>query len=211
MHGRKAYLQHVKDWRKLVVETDIQASVQDAPVVWSGDGFGGYYAAVYAKGPYAFHIMRTTWGDEKFLPFLKALAADLRGKEIVTRDIEKVAERSFGQPMEWFFDQWIRGVGIPRYTFEHQVTPAEDGTFVVDGKVDQAVLLGYRKDLLEGTYFEALVPITVEGKSGKEYQKKLVVRGPTTPFRFKVPERPKSVVLNKYGEVLAHDVQEAGT
>jgi aminopeptidase N len=37
----------------------------------------------------------------------------LAGKNVVTRDIQRVAEQSFGGTMEWFFDQWIRGTGIP--------------------------------------------------------------------------------------------------
>jgi aminopeptidase N len=207
LNGRKAYLDHVKQWRKTVLETDLLGSVQDASTQWSGDGFASYQAAVYNKGPYAFHILRSTWGDEKLYAFLKMLAKDLKGKEIVTRDIQKVAEKAYGNPMEWFFDQWIRGIGLPRYTFTHKESPSEDGQWVVEGTIDQQVVVGLKKDLLEDRFFEAMVPITVTCRNGKEYQKKLVVRGASTPFRFKIPDEPKEVVLNKNGEVLALDVR----
>ena len=45
----------------------MKSSVQDASALWPGEGgFGAYQSAVYNKGPYAFHILRTTFGDEKF-------------------------------------------------------------------------------------------------------------------------------------------------
>ena len=202
--GTKAYLAHVADWRREILESDLMVSVQDAPEMWGGEG-GGYRAALYAKGPYFFHILRSTWGDEQFFAFLKSLAQELEGKEIVTRDIQLVAERSFQTPMERLFDQWIRGVGIPEYTFKYEIRPLEDGEFVIDGTIEQRVVVGYDKHLLEGEYFEAMVPVTVLGKKSG-YKKNLIIRGESTPFMFKVPEEPRKIILNHNGEVLAHDV-----
>jgi hypothetical protein len=203
--GIDAYLEHVQDWRKEIMDADLLVSVQDAPVMWGGER-GGYRAAVYSKGPYAFHIMRSTWGDKKLFAFLKSLAQELEGKEIVTRDIQKIAEKSYGIDMEWFFDQWIRGVGIPEYTMTYTVSSSEDGSYIVEGKVSQVVMAGSRKVPLAGEYFQAMVPITVEGKDGKGYKKKLIVEGPETRFRMKVPTEPKKVLINKNGEVLSHDI-----
>jgi aminopeptidase N len=206
VYSRKEYLEHVQDWRRRVMETDIEVSVQDAPVLWGGDDFGAYQAALYNKGPYVFHVMRSIWGDEKFFAFLKTLAQELKGKEIVTRDIQKVAEKAFGGTMDWFFDQWIRSVGVPEYTFTHTVRATEDGKFMVEGEIQQRLLYGIKKEPLEGQYFTTVVPITVTLGGGKEVQFKLKVEGPKTPFKFKVGEQPLEVVFNKYGEVLAYDI-----
>src|SRR5262249_48292856 len=101
--GKKAYQEHVEEWHREVIENDLRSSFQDANVLWQGpDGFPDYRAAVYSKGPYAFHIMRSTWGDEAFFKFLKMLAGELQGKEIVTRDIQRVAEKAFGANLDWF-------------------------------------------------------------------------------------------------------------
>ena len=43
-------------------------------------------------------------------------------------------------------------------------------------------------------------------KGGTEYKKEVVLKGNKTPFEFSVPEKPRKVILNKYGEGLAHDV-----
>jgi len=184
--------------------------VQDSYTVWQGPGgFAPFRAAIYAKGPYAFHIMRSTWGDEAFFKFLKGLAHDLAGEEIVTRDIQAVAEKSFGANLDWFFNQWLRGVGLPEFTFTYSVRTAEDGSIVIEGNVEQRICLKPAtsvKEVLEGQYFTGIVPITITGKSGKEYRKRLIIEGKTTPFKFAVPEKPKDVIFNRDGDSLAYDV-----
>ena len=209
----KAYKQHVKAWRKKILEADLQVSVQDAPVLWSSHApGGGYQAAVYAQGPYMFHIMRNTFGDEKFFAFLKAMAQNLQGTSIVTRDIQKEAEKSFNMSMEDFFNQWIRGVGLPFYTVKYKTRRLEDGSYLVEGAVHQQILVGPDKEVLPDTYYVAVVRMTIDGKKGKAYAKTLVVDGPETKFQVKVPEQPQGIHLNDQGEVLAYDIvmEEAG-
>ncbi|MCP3978146.1 MAG: M1 family metallopeptidase [bacterium] len=211
--GRKAYLDHVEMWRSEILGSELTGSVQDARTQWTG---GSYRAAVYAKGPYAFHILRSTFGDERFFDFLRQLARELAGREIVTRDIQRVAEVALGgvQPdgtpfkvdLDWFFDQWIRGVGLPEYRFTYDWSKTEDGNFMVEGKITQRVVLGRKKRELDGVFFQGVVPITVLGKDNREYPAKVWVEGAETPFRFKVPVKPLEVTLNKYGAILAHEV-----
>ncbi len=199
------YMKKVEEWRRVLLERDVTTSVQDASVLSAPD-YGSYQASVYDKGPYAFHILRTTFGDEKFFAFLKTLATELAGKEIVSRDIQKVAEQSFGGNMEWFFDQWIRGTGIPQYSFNYETRKTEDGKYLISGKIKQRVVSGKNKYVLDGVYFTGIVPITVIAAKGKEFPAKIRVQGAETPFQFKVSDEPVDVVLNKYGEILAHDV-----
>ena len=110
--------------------------------------------------------------------------------------------------MSWFFDQWLRGVGMPEYTFTYGVRQTEDGMYLVEGTVDQRILVGDERHEVPGQAFVAVVPVTVEVKGGQTFQKKVVLEGPSTRFAFKVPDKPKSVELNKYGEALAWDVVE---
>lgn len=210
--GPKAYQDKVAEWRRRVLVSDLQSSVQDASVTWAGNdtptrgSVAGYIAAVYNKGPYAFHIMRMTWGLEKFKALLKSMTQNLKNRAIVTRDLQRETEKAFGGNMEFFFDQWLRGVGLPEYTFVHATRTTENQKTLLEGEVDQRTLVGLKKDVLDGVYFTAVVPITVTGRSGKEYRIPLKVAGPKTPFKFPLPEEPKEIVFNKYGESLAYDV-----
>lgn len=204
-YGMKEYLKKVQEWRKTTLERDVTPSVQDASQLATPDA-GAYQAAVYNKGPLAFHVLRSTFGDEKFFAFLKRLAMELQGKEIVTRDIQTVAEESFGGKMDWFFDQWIRGTGIPQFSFNYEVRKTEDGKYLVSGKIRQRVVAGVNKYLVEGVYYRGVVPITLVFGKGKESPAKVLVEGKETSFQFKVPEEPKDVVFNKYNEILAYDI-----
>jgi aminopeptidase N len=205
--GRKAYMKKVDMWRRTILETDLLNSVQNSEVAYLGEFRGpARTALIYNKGPYAFHILRETFGDEKMFAFLKSLTQELQGKDVVTRDIQRVAEQSFGGTMEWFFDQWIRGVGIPQYEFDYSYRKTEDGSYLVEGKITQRVLAGKAGIELEGIYYRGLVPIVVKGKDGQEYRKKLLVEGPETPVGLKVPSKPIEISFNGDGEILSWPV-----
>jgi hypothetical protein len=206
--GRKKYLDKVAEWRRDILRFEELSSVQDASVVWGGEFPGAAYTAnVYNKGPYAFHILREMYGDEKFFRFLKTLATGLKGRSIVTRDIERVMNEGYGGTLDWFFDQWIRGVGLPQYAVSYQVHKTEDGKYLVEGTIRQRVVAGKGMTEMPGVYYRASAPFTCLAAGGKEMRSKpLVVEGPETPFKFKTPLEPVQVIFNKDGEILAQDV-----
>ncbi|HET9480324.1 MAG TPA: M1 family aminopeptidase, partial [Candidatus Polarisedimenticolia bacterium] len=196
VHGRKAYLEMVEDWRRAVLEAESWHSVQD------GSG-------IYTKGPLAFHIMRSTWGDEVFFKFLRNLTSELQGREIVTSDIQSVAEKTFGAKLDWFFDQWIRDVGLPQFTFSYKMVEGQGGEQVLEADIRQQVMKGTKapaKQVLDGVLFKGITAVTIIGRSGKEYKRRVVFEGPTVSFKSPLPEKPKEIVLNKYHEMLAYDV-----
>jgi hypothetical protein len=206
--NRKEYQEQIEEWRNNVLRWDMMSSVQNSTALWSGEYPGrSRTAAIYNKGPYAFHILRSTFGDEKFFKFLKMLAQEFQGKEIVTRDIQLIAEKSYGVPMDWFFDQWIRGIGIPEYSFNYTSRRTEEGSYIVQGVVRQRVVTGKNKHVMEGVYYLGVVPITVKGrKKNQVVTKPIRIEGPESQFGFKIPFEPLDIFFNENGEILAHDV-----
>jgi len=201
--GWKAYIDHVDGWRHNILDSNMFGSVLGAGSL----NVGGRTAAIYNKGPYAFHMMRTIFGAEKMDAFLKTLGTELAGKEIVTSDIQNVAEMSFEGDMDWFFDQWIRGAGIPEFSFRYSAKRTEDGSYLVQGVVKQRVVVGKEKHPVPDVYYRNVGHITVTDRDGTEYPPiRFIVEGAETPFQFKIPKEPLEVVFNKHGEVLAHDV-----
>ena len=77
VHGPKDYEEQVDEWRRTILDNQMKSSVQNASTLWSG---GSYQAAVYNKGPFAFHMLRELFGDEKFFPFLKQFSMELAEK-----------------------------------------------------------------------------------------------------------------------------------
>ena len=107
----------------------------------------------------------------------------------------------------WFFDQWIRGSGIPQYKFNYDTRQAEDGSWIVEGNIEQRVVIGGRSvdGVIDDTYYRGVTFVTVKSKK-EDYRSRVVIQGKNTPFQFKVPEKPQDIVLNESHSMLAHDV-----
>jgi aminopeptidase N len=206
--GKQRYLDKVADWRKVVLDNDPLSSVQNGYTTWAGEGFRSSVANIYNKGPYAFHMFRSTFGEEKFFALLKALAQDLQHQEIVTRQMQDVMEKVVGGNMDWFFDQWLRGVGTPQYAIFWTKRKNEQGKWIIEGSIKQRVVMGSDKTELKGVYYRAVAPLSFVDLNGKETKatKALLVQGAETPFRVIVAEEPEQVYFNKDGEILAEDL-----
>jgi hypothetical protein len=206
--GRKKYDEKVADWRKNILDSHAMSTVQNSYELWPGeDGFRDVQANIYNKGPYAFHVFRSTFGDEKFFLLMKTMAQKLAHKEIVTRDIQEVMEEVVGGNMDWFFDQWIRGVGIPQYAINWTKRKNEQGKWIIEVDIKQRVVFGKDRQELPGVFYRAVAPLTFIDANGKETktEKKYLVQGPETKFALIVANEPDQVVFNKDGEILAED------
>jgi hypothetical protein len=206
--GKKRYDEKVAIWRDNVMKFDQVTSVQNNYTVWGGeDGFRSVQSNIYNKGPYAFHVFRSTFGDPKFFQLMKDLAQELKHKEIVTRDIQDVMEKVVGGNMDWFFDQWIRGIGKPQYALNYTTRKNEQGKWIVEGTIKQRVVYGKYRDVMPGVYYRGVAPLTFVTPDGKELKsaKPILVQGPETPFRVIVADEPAQVYFNKDGEILAED------
>ena len=230
VYGPKEYDHQVADWRRNVLGSSLKGSVQNASTLFAGEWGGGrempsYTAAVYNKGPYAFHMLRQTFqgagprgpdgADRRFFRFLKQFSQELAQKrEIVTLDIHRAAERALGgvdgggNPFDvdlgWFFDQWIRGSGVPEYAFHYDVRQTEDGKWLIEGTIRQRVRLGNTEHVMKGRFYRGVVYVTAKGKGGP-YRKRAIITGPETQVLLKLPVKPLEVTVNEDGEMLAHD------
>ncbi len=64
--------------------------------------------------------------DARFTQLLQTLATKYAYRALSTADLQKEVEAVMtpamdlegGRSMEWFFDEWVRGTGIPHYHVE---------------------------------------------------------------------------------------------
>ncbi len=203
----KKYRDKVAAWRRVILDYDPISSVQNGYTTWAGEADRAAVANIYNKGPYAFHMFRSTFGDAKFLALLKTMAREFQHKQIVTRDIQNVMERVVGGDMDWFFDQWIRGVGIPQYALNYATRKNEQGKWIVEGTIKQRVVYGKGKEPMPGVFYRGVAPLTFVTPDGKELKsaKSILVQGAETRFRVIVQAEPAQVFFNKDGEILAED------
>jgi Peptidase family M1 domain/Peptidase M1 N-terminal domain/Secretion system C-terminal sorting domain len=81
-----------------------------------GEIFNG--ARTYAKGSIVLHMLRGVVGDSTtFFNIMRAYSSDpiLKYGVATTEDFQAVAESVYGQPLDYFFQEWIYGENYPVY------------------------------------------------------------------------------------------------
>ena len=73
------------------------------------------FSMEYAKGAWVVHGLRWVMGDPLFFPMTRAYADSFGYGAAVSTDLQRIAERHYGQPLDWFFDEWIHRAGHPKY------------------------------------------------------------------------------------------------
>ena len=142
----------------------------------------------------------------------------MQKREIVTRDIQLAAEKALGGvdpegnpynvDLEWFFDQWIRGVGLPQFAFDYDVRETEDGGWLIEGTIKQRIIVGSKRNfqVVENKHYRGVVNITATTGKGQEFTSRKVIDGTETAFRLKVPQKPVEVTLNKEVGMLSRSI-----
>ena len=89
-----------------------------------------YRLIVYEKGAFILHMLRMllmdleTGDDERFRAMMRRFTSDHVGGVASTRSFEAAVNEAFGEPMDWFFDQWVYGVDVPEYRPDLDVVDA---------------------------------------------------------------------------------------
>lgn len=76
----------------------------------------------FNKGAWVLHMLRHVTGDEKFFRALKLYVKRYAYKNADTEDFRAVCETIYGQPLDWFFKQWVYGVNRPQYEYQWAAT-----------------------------------------------------------------------------------------
>ncbi len=175
-----------------------------------------YRTILYGKGTWVWHMLRMMLRapeaeepDLRFVELLRVLVsgkaspASSRGADrtISTADLQRELEQRMtpamnldgDDSMEWFFDQWVRGTGIPAYSLDYQ--PQRLGAAVrVRGTLRQRGV---------GSIFLASVPLYADTGSGEPGLLGTVIAvEPDTPFEFPAHVSPRRILIDPHRTLL---------
>jgi len=161
-----------------------------------------YRLLVYEKGAFILHMLRMllmdleTGEDQRFRDLMRGFMRDHRGGVTSTRSFEAAVTKAFGEPMDWFFDQWVYGVDVPTYRPDLDVSPLRDARepFVLHGTVRQ-------EDVPRG--FRAAVPIRLEFRDHEPIVRRIHVDRPEVEVEIPIPAEPTRIEFNYLHGVLA--------
>ncbi len=162
----------------------------------------GYETVIYTKGAWIFHMLHEMLRrpgdknpDARFAALLRTIATKYAYRALSTEDLQHEVEAVMtpgmalegGRSMDWFFEEWVRGTGIPHYRVEFTARPSEKG-FVVRGKLFQT---GVPRS------FIASVPLYASGGAVRNaFLGAVVAVGPETSFQFLTPTRTSKIAID---------------
>jgi aminopeptidase N len=72
----------------------------------------------YQKGAFVFYLLSQMLGNDQFYGALRDLTGRYRGKRANWNDLRLLFEDRLGQPLDWFFRQWVVRAGAPQLTID---------------------------------------------------------------------------------------------
>lgn len=160
-----------------------------------------YERVVYSKGSWIIHMLRemlrqpgSKQPDARFTALLQKLVSKYAYRALSTDDLQREVEAVMtpamdlenSRSMDWFFDEWVRGTGIPHYRVEFTTHHDETG-YSVRGKLFQTDV---------PSSFLASVPLYAAGGSGRSFLGHVIASGPETSFRFHVSAAPHKILID---------------
>ena len=167
-----------------------------------------YERIIYGKGTWVIHMLREMLRepaakapDARFEAMLRSVLTEHRFQAVDAADLQRAAEKQMtpamdlegNKKLDWFFDEWVRQTGIPRYSVEFQAR-ARGQEFAVSGKLKQDNV---------PDYFIASVPVYGVASGAKPVLLGTVVAtGPQTSFHLTSHFRPSKLVIDPQGTIL---------
>jgi hypothetical protein len=167
----------------------------------------GYDSVVYSKGSWIIHMLREMLRqpgsknpDARFTALLQKLVTKYAYRALSTDDLQREVEAVMtpamdlegSHSMEWFFNEWVRGTGIPHYRVEFTAHQDDKG-YLIRGKLFQT---GVPRS------FIAAVPIYGSGSPGRAFLGIAVADGSESAFRFHSPNLPRRILIDPHMTLL---------
>jgi len=211
---RKDYLEFWERLRQRILEkNNFGIAPNDAGPLWMGLRLisprteSAYQNITYPKGAYVLQMLRSMMysnedKDKAFIAMMHEFVETHRDRPATTENFEAIAEKHITKEMDltrngrldWFFKEWVYGTQVPRYHFEYQLTPAEEGKVKLHIAVTQS-------DVDE--HFAMLVPVFADFGKGMVRLGQVAIAGNATRSGdLLLPSQPKKVALNAYKDIL---------
>jgi hypothetical protein len=199
--------------KRILEKNNFGIAPNDAGPLWLGMRLdsprseGAYQNVTYPKGAYVLEMLRSLMyssetQDKDFIAMMHDFVESHKDKAASTESFKAIAEKHITKGMDlagngkldWFFDEWVYGTQVPKYHFEYQLIPAEDGKVKLHMTITQSEV---------DDRFVMLVPVFVDFGKGLVRIGQFGVAGNSTRSTdVMLPAKPKTVVLNAYKDVL---------
>jgi len=170
-----------------------------ASIAWcihvAGPQAGNWYRGlIYNKGPYVVHMLRMQMGLDNFKKAMQNVFTKYGYTSISTEQVQRECELVMGYKLDYFFDQWFRGTGIPVFDYSWTDEPTPDGKHLVTIKISQRDKQNFK---------QVLMPVYLYFKGMKEpIIKPRPILQADEIYQLKLPQKPDRIVLDEDHDIL---------
>ncbi len=141
------------------------------------------------RGALVLRMLQKELGEEKWWRIIKKYTQTYAGKQVTTKDFQKVVETVTSKPMDWFFNQWL-------YKMGHPVFEVEKVYNIVEKQLRLTLKQVQNKDSLsqypQVQYFQGKMDIEIDGKVVQVWIEPKAVN----EFKFSSNQQPKLVQVD---------------
>lgn len=217
----KAYRDRWREEKELLKRKDSKGhTVEELGPIWLGqrivssetDG-ASYQDLIYSKGGYVLQMLRLQLWDSRnsdpdhlFKAMMQDYCQTFNNKPASTEDFKAIVEKHMtknmdvdgNHKMDWFFNEYVYGTGIPQYTFRSTITSTADGKSNVSVTLQRSGVPGNWKDV---------VPIYAHTGDKMMRLGSITAAHETENVNFTLPQKVDKVTINEYEDLLA-DVKQ---
>ncbi|MGE4497096.1 MAG: ChaN family lipoprotein [Deferribacterales bacterium] len=181
-----------KDYRKnaLVSYAAYTDNETDFPLSEFRSRHGRAGSAVgYNKSMMFFHMLKRTYGNDRFLEAVRLFVKENAGKRASWEDWKRAFVKTAGDEAGILFDTWINAKGLPEYSAEKIDIRSENGRYITSFNL-----------VRRGGDFVADVPVSIKTVTG---QKDFILRSDNSSKKFELATdaEPLSFAVDPYYDV----------
>ena len=143
----------------------------------------------YNKSAFVFHMLRIELGDEKFFTALREIIKRQSFKVTSWIDLQKIFEEVNGEPLGWFFKQWIEVPGAPFLNLKNAAYKKKGEGYITSFKLVQ-----------DGKPYLLNVSIEITTEKGKA--KKIIrIKDKEESIEIRTADRPLSLSIDPHADI----------
>ncbi len=146
-----------------------------------------WYRVADGKGVLVLHELHQLLGDNSFNEVMDTFGRAHAGQEVSVAMFQAHVEKAAGKDLSDFFRYWTGQPGLPMLHLDKVTVLPEHAQYRVEGDIHRPLPAP-----------PMAVAVTVETADG-EVTKTIRLKGAATPFTINTEQKPKRVVVDKYG------------
>ena len=219
--GKKWEKDYIDFWERqrvrILEKNNFGVSPNDAGPLWLGLRLNSprsaqaYQGDTYSKGAYVLLMLRSLMyadhgpadnRDQAFIDMMHDFMESHHDSPASTESFKAIAEKHMTKQMDlqqngrldWFFNEWVYGTQVPRYSFKYELQPADGGKVKVLAELKQSEV---------DDHFAMFVPVFADFGNGMVRLGQMGIIGNSTrTVDFILDRQPKKVALNSYKDIL---------